>query len=126
MDGPNSPAAPGATPTENERTWAMLAHLAALAGLVVPLIGIVLGPLAVWLVKRDESEFVAEHAKEALNFNISVMLGAIACLLLMLVFVGFLLGTALFIAWLTMTLIAAIKASEGRTYRYPISLRLVK
>jgi len=126
MDGPNSPAAPGAKPTENERTWAMLAHLAALAGLVVPLFGIVLGPLGVWLAKRDESEFVAEHAKEALNFNISVLLGAIACILLMLVFVGFLLGTALFIAWLTMTLIAAIRASEGRTYRYPISLRLVK
>jgi uncharacterized Tic20 family protein len=126
MDGPNSPAAPGAKPTENERTWAMLAHLSALAGLVVPLIGIVLGPLAVWLVKRDESEFVGEHAKEALNFNISVLLGAIACLLLMLVFVGFLLGIALFIAWLVMTLIAAIKASEGRTYLYPISLRLVK
>jgi uncharacterized Tic20 family protein len=126
MDGPNSPAAPGAAPTEKERTWAMLAHLAALVGLVVPLFGIVLGPLAVWLVKRDESEFVAEHAKEALNFNISVLIGAIACVLLMLVFVGFLLGTALFIAWLVLTLIAAIKASEGHIYRYPISLRLVK
>jgi uncharacterized Tic20 family protein len=46
-------------------------------------------------------------------------------MLLMLVFVGFLLGTALFVAWLVMTLIAAIKASEGETYRYPISLRFV-
>jgi uncharacterized protein len=126
MDGPNSRAISGSAPTENERTWGMLAHLAALAGLVLPLIGIVLGPLAVWLAKRDESEFVAEHAREALNFNISVLLAALACILLMLVFVGFLLGTALFIAWLVMMLIAAIKASEGRTYRYPISLRLVK
>ena len=104
----------------------MLAHLSALAGLVLPLIGIVLGPLAVWLTRRDESEFVAAHAKEALNFNISVLLGTIACMLLMLVFVGFLLGSALFILWLVMTLIAAIKASEGQTYRYPFSLRLVK
>ncbi len=126
MDGPNSPAAPGAAPTENERTWGMLAHLSALAGLVMPLLGIVLGPLAVWLAKRDESEFVAEHAKEALNFNISVLLGALACMLLMLVRVGFLLGTALFIAWLVMTLVAAIKASEGHPYRYPFSLRLLK
>ncbi len=125
MDGPNSPATPGAVPTENERTWGMLAHLSALVGLVLPLIGIVLGPLVVWLARRDESEFVAGHAKEALNFNISVLLGALACMLLMLVFVGFLLGTALFIAWLVMTLIAAIKASEGHTYRYPFSLRLV-
>jgi uncharacterized Tic20 family protein len=125
MDDRNSPATPGAAPTETERTWGMLAHLSALAGLVIPLAGIVLGPLAVWLAKRDESAFVAEHAKEALNFNISVLLGALACMLLMLVFVGFLLGTALFIAWLVMTLIAAIKASDGHTYRYPFSLRLV-
>jgi uncharacterized protein len=126
MDGPNSTAAPSAAPTENERTWGMLAHLSALAGLVVPLIGIVLGPLVVWLAKRDESVFVAAHAKEALNFNISVLLGAIVCMLLMLVFIGVLLGTALFIAWLVMTLVAAIKASEGHPFRYPFSLRLVK
>jgi uncharacterized Tic20 family protein len=80
----------------------------------------------VWLTRRDESEFVAAHAKEALNFNITVLLGAIACMLLMLVFVGIVLGTALFIYWLAMTLIAAIKASEGQSYRYPFSLRLVK
>ena len=126
MDGPNSPATPGTVPTENERTWGMLAHLSALAGLVMPLVGIVLGPLLVWLTRRDESEFVAAHAKEALNFNISVLLGALACMLLMLVFIGFLLGTALFVAWLVMMLIAAIKASEGQSYRYPFSLRLVK
>jgi len=126
MEGPNSTAAPSAAPTENERTWGMLAHLSALAGLVVPLIGIVLGPLVVWLAKRDESVFVAAHAKEALNFNISVLLGAIVCMLLMLVFIGVLLGTALFIAWLVMTLVAAIKASEGHPYQYPFSLRLVK
>ena len=126
MDGPNSPATLGSTPTEKERTWGMLAHLSALAGLVLPLIGIVLGPLAVWLTRRDESEFVAAHAKEALNFNITVLVGALACLLLMLVFVGILLGTALFVFWLAMTLIAAIKASEGQTYHYPFSLRLVK
>jgi uncharacterized Tic20 family protein len=126
MEGPNSPATPGTVPTENERTWGMLAHLSALAGLVMPLVGIVLGPLVVWLARRDESEFVAAHAKEALNFNISVLLGALACMLLMLVFVGFLLGTALFVAWLVMMLIAAIKASEGQAYRYPFSLRLVK
>jgi uncharacterized Tic20 family protein len=124
MNDPTPPAA--SAPTENERTWGMLAHLSALAGLVLPLFGIVLGPLAVWVTHRDGSEFVVGHAREALNFNLSVLLGALACLLLMLVFVGFLLGTALFIAWLVLTLIAAIRASEGRTYRYPFSLRLVK
>jgi uncharacterized Tic20 family protein len=127
MSEPTEPEASApAPPTENERTWGMLAHLSALAGLVMPLVGIVLGPLAVWLARRDDSAFVAEHAKEALNFNLSVLLGAIACMLLMLVFVGFLLGSALFILWLVMTLIAAIKASEGQPYRYPFSLRFVK
>jgi uncharacterized protein len=127
MSEPTEPEASApAPPTENERTWGMLAHLSALAGLVMPLVGIVLGPLAVWLARRDDSPFVAEHAKEALNFNLSVLLGAIACMLLMLVFVGFLLGSALFILWLVMTLIAAIKASEGQPYRYPFSLRFVK
>jgi hypothetical protein len=125
MSDPNSSPASGAAPTENERTWGMLAHLSALVGLVIPLIGNVLGPLGVSIARADQSAFVAAHAKEALNFNISVTLAAVVCALLMLVFVGFLLGSALFIAWLVMTLIAAIKASEGVAYRYPFSLRLV-
>jgi uncharacterized Tic20 family protein len=123
----NTPGpAPGPAPTETDRTWAMLAHLSALAGLVVWIAGCVLGPLAVWISRRDQTAFVAEHAREALNFNITVALAAVVCLLLMLVFVGFILGAALFIAWLVLTLIAAIKASEGAPYRYPISLRLIK
>jgi len=124
-DTPNNSAS-AVVPTESERTWGMLAHLAALVGLVVPLVGCVVGPLAVYLSRRDESEFVAAHAREALNFNITVVIGAVVCSLLMLVFVGFILGTALFIAWLVLTLIAAIRASEGHLYRYPLSLRFVK
>jgi uncharacterized Tic20 family protein len=126
MSDPINTPAPAPAPTETDRTWAMLAHLSALAGLVVWVAGCVLGPLAVWISRRDQSAFVAEHAREALNFNITVALAAIVCLLLMLVFIGFILGTALFIAWLVLTLIAAIKASEGAVYRYPVSLRLVK
>jgi uncharacterized protein len=104
----------------------MLAHLSALAGLVLPLLGNVLGPLAVLIARRDQSAFVAAHVKEALNFNITVTMAAVACGVLALVFIGFLLATALFIAWLVMTLIAAIKASEGAPYRYPLSVRFVK
>src|ERR1700758_2057442 len=126
MSAPSETPTPARAPTENERTWGMLAHLAALAGLVIPLIGNVLGPLVVSIARSDQSPFVAAHAKEALNFNISVTLAALVCMVLMLVFVGFLLGSALFIAWLVMTLIGAIRASEGAAYRYPISLRLVK
>jgi uncharacterized protein len=126
MNDPGNIPAPAATPTESERTWGMLGHLSALLGLALPCLGCVLGPFAVWLARRDQSAFVAEHAREALNFNITVVIAAVGCALLMMVFVGFILGTALFIVWLVFTLIAAIKASQGETYRYPFSLRLVK
>ena|ERR1700733_13274209 len=111
--------------TADERTWGMLAHLSAFSGFLVPLGGVI-GPLVVWLIKRDQSAFVADQGKEALNFNISVLLGAIVCGVLVLIFIGILLGVALFIFWLTMTIIAGIKASEGVLYRYPFALRLVK
>ena len=126
MSDPNTPPVTPATPTENERTWGMLAHLSALVGLVFPLVGNILGPLLVWLTKRDQSAFIAAHAKEALNFNITVTLAGVVCLFLALIFIGFLLGMALFIAWLVMTLVAAIRASEGVPYHYPLSLRLIK
>jgi uncharacterized Tic20 family protein len=126
MSEPGATPAPGSAPTENERTWGMLAHLAAFAGLVLPLIGNVVGPLLVRHSWRGRSAFVSEQALESLNFNISVSLGAVVCWILMWVFVGFLLGLALFITWLALTLIAAIRASEGVDYRYPFSLRLVK
>ena len=126
MTEPGAGPAPGAAPTENERTWGMLAHLAALAGLVMPLIGNIVVPFLIWHSWRDRSKFVGEQALESLNFNISASLGALACGVLTLVFIGFLLGTALFVVWLALTLIAAIKASEGVNYRYPFSLRLVK
>ena len=126
MTDANTPAAAVPGVTENERTWGMLAHLSALAGVVVPVLGCVLGPLVVWLARRDQSSFVDGQAKEALNFNISVFIASVVCSFLMLVFIGFILIAALYIAWLVMTLVAAIRASEGVAYRYPYSLRLVK
>jgi len=126
MSDPDIPPVPPSAPTENERTWGMLAHLSALAGLVFPLAGNILGPLLVWLTKRDQSAFIAAQAKEALNFNITVTLAGVVCGFLALIFIGLLLGTALLIAWLVMTLLAAIRASEGVLYQYPLSLRLVK
>jgi len=127
MTNLDSASTPGATvmPTQDERTWAMLAHLSAFAFFICPF-GNVVGPLIIWLVKRDQLPFVADQGKEALNFNISVALAAIICGVLVLVLVGILLGVALFILWLSLTIVAAIKASEGLTYRYPLTLRLVK
>ena len=107
-----------------ERTWGMIAHLAALAGIVLPL-GNMLGPLVVWLARRDQSQFVGDQAREALNFNITVAFGALVCFALMWVLIGILLFAALVLFWLVMTIIAAAKASEGIRYRYPIAVRLV-
>jgi uncharacterized Tic20 family protein len=121
-----APTDSGTAPTESERTWGMLAHLSALAGLVVPMIGNVVGPLIVWLTRRDDSAFVTAHAREALNFNITVLIGEVICIMLMLVFIGIVLGAALFVAWLVLTLIAAIRASEGAVYRYPFALRFIR
>jgi uncharacterized Tic20 family protein len=112
-------------PTQDDRTWGMLAHLTAFSGFLIPL-GSVIAPLIVWLVKRDQSQFVADQGREALNFNISVLLAGVVCGVLVWVFIGILLGVALFIYWLTMTIIAGIKASEGIRYRHPFTLRLVK
>jgi hypothetical protein len=103
----------------------MVAHLAALGFFVVPF-GNILGPLIVLLIKREHSPFVALHAKEALNFNITFLLGAIVCCLLLVISIGILFGALLFVFWLVMTIIAALKANEGLAYRYPFSVRLVK
>jgi len=107
------------------RTWGMLAHLSAFAGLLIPLAGNIAGPLIVWLVKQDQP-FVREEAKEALNFNISVTLTSLLCAALAWLRIGLPLAFALFIYWIVMTVLAGIKASEGVAYRYPFSLRLVK
>lgn len=114
------------TVSADERTWAMIAHFSALAAFIVPPVGCVLGPLLVWLLKREHSAFVTEAAKEAMNFNILVLVGSVICVLLVFVFIGFLLLAALFVFWLVMTVVAGIKASEGVHYKYPVSLRLVK
>jgi uncharacterized Tic20 family protein len=116
---------PSGTATQDDRTWGMIAHLSALVGVIIPF-GSVIAPLVIWLVKKDQSAFVAENAKEALNFNITVAVVGIVCWILVFIFVGVLLAIVLAIYWLVMTIIAAIKANEGNIYRYPISVRLVK
>lgn len=116
---------PGASVSSEERTWGMVAHLSALLGFFT-IIGSILAPLVIWLIKKDESTFVGENAREALNFNITVLIAGIACAILVVIGVGVLLALVLGVYWLVMTILAAVKASEGNIYRYGISLRLVK
>lgn len=116
----------GAPPTQDERTWAMFAHLSAFAVFVFPLGGNIIAPLIIWLTRRDTSAFVELEAKEALNFNISVSIGWIICGSLVFVLIGVPLLAVLSLYWVVAAVIAGVKASEGVGYRYPFSLRLVK
>jgi uncharacterized Tic20 family protein len=119
------PPPPVGAVTAEERQWGLIAHLSALAGLIIPF-GNVLGPLVVWLIKKDQLSFAADQAKEALNFHITVALAGIVCAVLMLVFIGFLLLPLLGLFALVFTIVAAVKVSNGEAYRYPFTLRLIK
>ncbi|MFC4820623.1 DUF4870 domain-containing protein [Dokdonella ginsengisoli] len=116
--------------SSDERTWALIGHLSAFSFFITG-IGCVLGPLIVWLVKRDTLPFAGEQAKEALNFNITMVLAFVALVAFTVLTFGigvvltWPIGAALFIAWIVLTIIAAIKANEGVAYRYPFTLRLV-
>ncbi|MDC0708009.1 DUF4870 domain-containing protein [Stigmatella sp. ncwal1] len=111
-------------PTQDEKTWGMLAHLSAL---VAGIFGFpFLGPLIVMLTKGKESKWVESHAKEALNFQITATAAIWISAALMLCVVGFLLLPVIGLAALVFTILAAIKANNGEMYRYPATVRLVK
>ncbi len=107
------------------RMWAALSHVSALSGFVIPF-GNIVGPLIIWLVKRDEMSFVDDQAKEALNFNISMTIYMAVAGVLIFVLIGIPIMIVLAITWLMLVIMAAVKANEGTAYRYPITLRLVK
>ena len=111
--------APGGPVSSDDTTWALLAHL---SYFVLGLIG----PLVIFLVKKDSSPFVRQHSAEALNFHITIMLASIVSFVLMLVLIGFLTLFAVIIAGAVYSVIAAIAANRGQSYRYPLTLRLVK
>ncbi len=112
--------------TTNTRTWEMLCHLAALAGLLGVPFGNLLGPLVIWLIKKDEIPGVDAHGKESLNFQISMTIYMAVAGLLMFVFIGIFLLIALMILDLVFVIIASIKANSGEAYQYPMTIRFIK
>ncbi len=133
---PESPAqpAPDAGATEvrevktepvNQNSVAMLCHLIALVGYVIPF-GNIIGPLIVWMMNKDKSQFVDEQGKEAVNFQISMSIYALVCFILIFIGIGLILLPILGLVNLILIIIASIKASGGESYRYPMSIRLVK
>lgn len=111
--------------TSESRNWAMATHLTALLGGFAGGLPAFVGPLVIWLMKRDQDGFIAEHAKEALNFNLSVLLYALISFVLSFILIGIPFLIAIGIAWLVLTIMAAIRASNGEGYRYPLTIRFV-
>ncbi|QAU25222.1 DUF4870 domain-containing protein [Dyella sp. M7H15-1] len=120
-----------------ERTWAMMAHLSALLGALVSSshgggFACFVGPLIIWLIKKDSMPFVNDQAKEALNFNLSVAIATLVLVVLSAITFGIGLVIAIpmwvviGVGWLVLTIMAAVKANDGVRYRYPFTLRLIK
>jgi|SRR6185369_637506 uncharacterized Tic20 family protein len=106
-------------PKGNDKIWSMLSHLSALFG-----VGIIL-PVVVYLAMRKESDYVATNAREALNFHISIFIYCLCCIPLAFIIVGIPMLFAIAFTSLVLAIVAAVKASKGVCYHYPLTLRFV-
>ncbi|MFI4861742.1 MAG: DUF4870 domain-containing protein [Phycisphaerales bacterium JB063] len=104
---------------DDEKTMGMLCHL---LGLITGFVG----PLVLWLIKKEESKFIEDQAKEALNFQIMMFLGMFISGILMIVCIGYLTFLAVLVVDIIFTIQGMLKAKEGQAYRYPFNLRLIK
>jgi uncharacterized Tic20 family protein len=125
------PNAPNVIETNHDaRMWGMLCHLSSLATFVLPSFGNIIGPLVVWLIKKDVYQFVDVNGKESLNFQISMSIYLwVSTIVLMLTCFGsvllFITVPALLIAEVVLAVIASLKANQGELYRYPLTLRFL-
>jgi len=115
----DTPPAPPAGSQNDDKTIAIITHLSGIfLGFIVPLV--------IWLIKKDQSQYLAEEAKEALNFQITIAIAYIIGMVLTMILIGVLVIFAVMIANVVLCIIAAIKVSNTGTYRYPFALRLIK
>ena len=105
--------------TESERMLAVLSH-------ALTLIAWIFAPLVIYLLKRDESLFVREHAKESLNFQLTLIVAYCVGFLLMIVLIGFLILALIGVVQLVLVIVASIKAADNQLYRYPFTIRFIK
>ncbi len=126
---PTAPAVPPITPVatqnKNEQNMGMLCHLLALAGCLVPF-GHIVGPLVLWMIKREEMPFVESQGKESLNFQISVTIYGIVAFISMFLLIGFILLPAVLLFDLVCVILASVETANGKPYRYPLCIRLIK
>ncbi len=112
--------------SRDARKWAMICHIIALVGILGNGIGFLVGPLVVWLIKREDHPFIDEQGKEAVNFQITMFIALFISALLTLVVIGIALLIIIGIIMTVFPIVAAIKASDGAHYKYPFSLRIIK
>jgi uncharacterized Tic20 family protein len=124
---PQPPPTPvNASAIANVRTWAAFIHASALLGVLFHFPGHLLGPLILWLVKRDSSPELDAHGKEAVNFQISMLIYNAVAAVFCLILVGFVFLAILWVLNAIFAIIAAIKASDGEFYRYPMTIRFIQ
>ncbi len=112
--------------SKDARTWGMACHLMALAGLIIPGIGFILGPLVMWLIKKDEDPFIDDQGQEAVNFQITIFLALVVASLLCFIVIGFFIVPIIAIGNIVLVIIGSMKANEGVKYRYPFAIRFLK
>ncbi len=115
-------------PSKADINLAVACHLLQLAAFILPLVGMIIAPLILWLAKRGESRFLDRVGCEVVNFTITVVLMFMCCGLLsrILPWLGSTLASLTLIWWLVMVIVGTLAAREGRVYRHPFTLRLVK
>jgi uncharacterized Tic20 family protein len=110
----------------NVRTWNILCHASALLGVFLHFPGHLLGPLVVWLAKRDDSPEIDAHGKESVNFQISMLIYNGIAVVFCLVLVGFAFLAVLWVLNAVFVIVASIQASDGKFYRYPMTIRFIQ
>ncbi len=109
-----------------EKQWGMFTHLAAFATFVLPVAGNIIGPLIIYLLKKDEYEFVNEQGKEVLNFQITWSIIFFISIVMIIVGIGVLMLVGFGIAWLVLVIVASVAASNGQYYKYPLTIRFLQ
>ena len=126
METTSPPPLPVSTPASNVRSVAAFCHASALLGVFIHFPGHLLPPLLIWLLKRDESPELDAHGKEAVNFQISMLIYNAIAAIFCLVLIGFVFLAILWVLNAVFVIIAAIQASDGKFYRYPMTIRFIQ
>jgi uncharacterized Tic20 family protein len=117
MEPQTLPADP--IPSQDEKNLALVMHVLSLLGFSL------IGPLIIWLIKKDESPFIDKQGRELLNFQLSVLIYAVICIPLCFVLIGIPMLFAIGIVSLILTIIGLVRATEGKIYRFPLTIRML-